>query len=85
MSLALLHPYLSVLILILISSSIYDDDRYSICIAFTILSILSCIVYGWACWSQNRHRERIGMGDEGLTEGEKTELGDMSPTYRYLL
>ncbi|KAL9527012.1 MFS transporter [Sphaerulina musiva] len=58
---------------------------YSICIAFTILSILSCIVYGWACWSQNRQRERIGMGDEGLTEGEKTELGDMSPTYRYLL
>ena len=57
---------------------------YSICIAFTILSIVSCIVYGIACWSQNKQRDRTAV-NVGLTEHEKTELGDMSPTYRYLL
>lgn len=57
---------------------------YSICIAFTILSIISCIIYGFACWSQNRQRDK-SVTDVGLTEHEKTELGDLSPTYRYLL
>ncbi|KAF2210062.1 hypothetical protein CERZMDRAFT_45864 [Cercospora zeae-maydis SCOH1-5] len=57
---------------------------YSICIAFTILSIMSCIIYGFACWSQNRQRDK-SVTDVGLTEHEKTELGDLNPTYRYLL
>jgi hypothetical protein len=57
---------------------------FSICIAFTILSILACVVYGVACWTQNRRRDR-SVVDLGLTEHEKMELGDMSPTYRYLL
>lgn len=57
---------------------------YSICIAFTILSILACFVYGYGCWSANRKRERTPT-DVGLTEYEQTELGDMAPTYRYLL
>ena len=57
---------------------------YSVCLAFTCLSILACVVYGFACWSQNKHRDRTPV-DVGLTEYEKTELGDMSPEYRYLL
>lgn len=57
---------------------------YSICIAFTVLSIIACIIYGVACWSENRQRDRAAV-DVGLTEYEKTELGDKNPEYRYLL
>jgi len=57
---------------------------YSICIAFTIMSMIACITYGAACYAANRKRDRTPT-DLGLTEYEKTELGDMSPDYRYLL
>ncbi|KAG7126782.1 Major facilitator-type transporter hxnP like protein [Verticillium longisporum] len=57
---------------------------YSICIAFTALSILACVVYGIACHAANRARNKTA-GQSVLTEEEKTELGDMSPEYRYLL
>lgn len=57
---------------------------YSICIAFTILAILACIVYGIGCWTANQKRDRTPV-DVGLTEYEKTEMGDMNPEYRYLL
>jgi hypothetical protein len=57
---------------------------YSICIAFTCLSIIACIVYGIACIAANRKRERTSV-DLGLTEFEKVEMGDMAPDYRYLL
>lgn len=57
---------------------------YSICIAFTVLSIIACILYFIACAWQNRHRDRTPV-DVGLTEYEKTEMGDMNPEYRYLL
>jgi hypothetical protein len=57
---------------------------YSICISFICLSALSCLVYFTACWWQNRQRER-SVHDTSLTEYEKTELGDLSPDYRYLL
>lgn len=57
---------------------------YSISIAFTILSILSCIVYGFGCMTANRTRDKMPTSLD-LTEEQKTELGDMSPDYRYLL
>ncbi|GAB7364888.1 hypothetical protein MBLNU230_g5679t1 [Neophaeotheca triangularis] len=57
---------------------------YSICIAFTILAILSSCIYGFACWTANRKRDKMPT-DLGMTETEKTELGDMNPEYRYLL
>ncbi|EME83908.1 uncharacterized protein MYCFIDRAFT_133760 [Pseudocercospora fijiensis CIRAD86] len=57
---------------------------YSICIAFTILSILACIIYGAGCYLANKKRDKQAI-DLSLTEHEKTELGDMNPTYRYLL
>ena len=57
---------------------------YSICIAFTALSVVACIVYGLGCWAANRQRERM-LVDVGWTEYEKTGLGDMNPDYRYLL
>lgn len=57
---------------------------FSICIAFTILSIIACIIYGIACFAENKQRDRAGV-DPNLTEEQKTELGDKSPEYRYLL
>ncbi|KAK5134254.1 hypothetical protein LTR08_006798 [Meristemomyces frigidus] len=57
---------------------------YAICIAFTCLSVVSCILYGFACLAANRKRDKTPV-DLGLTEYEKTELGDMNPEYRYLL
>ncbi|KAH7336471.1 major facilitator superfamily domain-containing protein [Rhexocercosporidium sp. MPI-PUGE-AT-0058] len=56
---------------------------YSICLAFLCLSALSCCLYGAAVFVQNRQRDRAPPNH--LTEYEKTELGDMSPDYRYLL
>lgn len=56
---------------------------YSICLAFICLSAASCVLYFLACISQNRHRDTTH--DVGMTEYEKTELGDMSPDYRYML
>ncbi|EJT76465.1 high-affinity nicotinic acid transporter [Gaeumannomyces tritici R3-111a-1] len=59
---------------------------YSISISFTVLSILACVAYGVACWAANRRRDgEAAAHGSRLTEEEKTELGDMSPDYRYLL
>lgn len=57
---------------------------YSLCLGFTVLSIVACIVYAAACHMANRRRDRTPV-DVGLTEYEKTELGDLNPEYRYLL
>jgi len=56
---------------------------YSICIAFICLSAASCCAYAIAVTAANRKRDKMPV-DVGLTEYEKTELGDMSPDYRYL-
>jgi len=57
---------------------------YSICISFVCLSLLSCTVYVVLCYLQNKKRDR-SVTDRGLSDYEKSELGDMSPDYRYLL
>ncbi|KAF3032605.1 hypothetical protein E8E12_003373 [Didymella heteroderae] len=57
---------------------------YSISIAFVCLSAISCCVYFVSCSWSNRSRER-SVRDVGLTEYEKTELGDLNPDYRYQL
>lgn len=46
--------------------------------------MISCITYYCVCRLQNRNRDRT-VTDVGLTEYEKTELGDLNPEYRYLL
>ncbi|KAF1839119.1 MFS general substrate transporter [Decorospora gaudefroyi] len=57
---------------------------YSICIGFVCLSALSCCLYFVMCSLANRKRSK-SVRDVGLTEYEKTELGDMNPDYRYQL
>jgi len=57
---------------------------YSISIAFVCLSALSCALYFIMCSLANRKRNK-SVRDVGLTEYEKTEMGDLNPEYRYLL
>jgi len=57
---------------------------YSICLAFLAMAIVSCTLYFLACWWQNRQRDRM-LTNLSLTEHEKTEMGDLSPDYRYQL
>lgn len=57
---------------------------YAICIAFTCLSIIACAIYFVWCAAVNSRRNK-SLTDVGLTEYEKTELGDLSPDYRYQL
>lgn len=65
-----------------------DAPRYvpghSICIAFICLSATSCVLYFIICAAENRRREKTPT-DLGLTQYEKTEMGDLSPDYRYML
>ncbi|KAI4159361.1 MAG: hypothetical protein LQ342_006617 [Letrouitia transgressa] len=57
---------------------------YSICISFICLSAASCVTYFVSILVQNHRRDKMPT-DLGMTEFEKTEKGDMSPDYRYLL
>ena len=57
---------------------------YSICLAFVCLSMISCVIYLISVMYANRMRDRSAR-NVGLTETEKTEMGDLSPDYRYLL
>jgi len=62
----------------------YYRKGHIICVSFLCLSAASCCAYAVAVLFENRRRDRAPT-DVGLTEYEKTELGDMSPDYRYLL
>ena len=57
---------------------------YSICIAFACLTFLASTLYLIMCAMQNRRKQK-STTNVGLTEYEKTELGDLNPEYRYLL
>lgn len=57
---------------------------YSVCLAFTVLSMIASVLYGLGCWAANRQRDNM-TEVPNLTEEEKTTLGDLSPEYRYLL
>ena len=56
---------------------------YSICLGFICLSAASCVLYFIACLTQNK--KKMKSHDVGLTEYEKVEMGDLSPSYTYML
>lgn len=58
---------------------------YSVCLAFSCISILGCCIYGFLCYQANRSRNsaEAQQRSESLTEEEKEDLGDLSPDYRY--
>lgn len=53
----------------------YFKTGYSICLAFTSLSILSCVIYGVGCLAANRSRDKSTV-DVGMSEYQKEELAD---------
>ena len=57
---------------------------YSICIAFACLSALSSVTYAVSLLWQNRSRDKA-LTDLGQTDYDRTEKGDLSQDYRYLL
>ncbi|KAM0512947.1 hypothetical protein ACHAPE_008306 [Trichoderma viride] len=57
---------------------------YSVCLAFTGISMVASVLYGLGCWAANKKRDNMTDVPD-LTEEEKTTLGDLSPEYRYLL
>ncbi|KAG6001095.1 hypothetical protein E4U21_004695 [Claviceps maximensis] len=82
----------------IIAAFVFEQDKgvgakadyglgYSSCIGFCCVCIAACLLYAVSCWTANRDRGR-GKGDERfdrLTEPEKAALGDLNPSYRYLL
>jgi len=57
---------------------------YGTCIGFVALAMVSSCIYGLGCLIANRNRDRMPRRVD-LSEREKTELGDLSPDYRYML
>lgn len=56
---------------------------YAISIAFTCLSVLACVAYLTSIMIENRTRTKAAR-DVGLSEYEKTEMGDLNPEFRYM-
>lgn len=58
---------------------------YSACIAFCCVTVVACCVYGFGCWKANKDRRESTRSVEHLTPEQQDELGDLNPSYRYLL
>ncbi|RYP58627.1 hypothetical protein DL770_010388 [Monosporascus sp. CRB-9-2] len=56
---------------------------YAIAISFTILSIIACTLYLISIMVENRKRAKSAR-DVGLSEYEKTEMGDLNPEFKYM-
>jgi predicted MFS family arabinose efflux permease len=56
------------------------EKGFIIALTFTCLSIASSTAYFLGCWWENRQRDKKGEGRR-----EDADLGDMDPSYRYLL
>ncbi|KAI1330341.1 MFS general substrate transporter [Xylariaceae sp. FL0255] len=56
---------------------------YSVCLAFTLISALASVLYLISIHMENRRRQKAAT-NVGLSEYEKTELGDLNPEYRYM-
>ncbi|KAG5919173.1 hypothetical protein E4U61_001144 [Claviceps capensis] len=80
----------------IIASFVFEQDKagksdyslgYSSCIGFCCVSAVACVLYALACWKTNRDRERGSTEGRlrAVSEDEKVALGDLNPSYRYLL
>jgi predicted MFS family arabinose efflux permease len=56
---------------------------YAICISFTSLSAVACIAY-LVCITLENRRKAKSVRNVGLSESEKTELGDLNPDFKYM-
>ncbi|KAI1116947.1 MFS general substrate transporter [Nemania sp. NC0429] len=56
---------------------------YAVCLAFILLSALASTLYLISIYVENRRRAKTAT-DVGLSEYEKTEMGDLNPEFRYM-
>ncbi|KAI0199655.1 MFS general substrate transporter [Astrocystis sublimbata] len=61
----------------------YFTKGFAICLAFVLLSGFSSVLYLISIHLENRKRAKT-VTDIGLTEHEKTEMGDLNPEFRYM-
>ncbi|KAI1376798.1 MFS general substrate transporter [Hypoxylon crocopeplum] len=61
----------------------FFTNGYSICLGFTCLSGLASVLYFISIYLENQKRKKA-VRDVGLSEYEKTELGDLNPEFRYM-
>ncbi|KAI0382932.1 MFS general substrate transporter [Hypomontagnella monticulosa] len=58
-------------------------NGYSICLGFTCLSGLASTLYLISIYLENQRRAKA-VRDVGLSDYEKTEMGDLNPEFRYM-
>ncbi|KAI0476714.1 MFS general substrate transporter [Xylaria cf. heliscus] len=56
---------------------------FSVCLAFVVFSALSSTLYFISIYMENKKRAKT-VTNIGLTEHEKTEMGDLNPEYKYM-
>ncbi|KAJ5238805.1 hypothetical protein N7468_003424 [Penicillium chermesinum] len=61
----------------------YYISGYSICIGFSCLAIISCVVYVVALRLENHKRDRAPVNPNEIPNETEETLGDLAPTYRY--
>ncbi|KAI0390244.1 MFS general substrate transporter [Xylariaceae sp. FL0594] len=64
----------------------YFVSGYATCLGFLILSGVSSTLYLFSIHMENKRRAKVAAtgGVVGLTESEKSEMGDLNPEYRYM-
>lgn len=61
----------------------YFKNGYSICLGFTCLSGLASALYLISIYLENQRRKKA-VRDVGLSDYEKSEMGDLNPEFRYM-
>ncbi|KAK5629608.1 hypothetical protein RRF57_005323 [Xylaria bambusicola] len=61
----------------------YFTKGYAVCLGFAVVSALASVLYLISIHVENRRRDKTAT-NIGLSEYEKTELGDLNPNYRYM-
>ncbi|RWA11738.1 hypothetical protein EKO27_g3394 [Xylaria grammica] len=65
------------------SDAPYFTKGYAVCLGFVIISALASTLYLISIYVENRRRAKTAT-NIGLSEYEETELGDLSPNYKYM-
>jgi hypothetical protein len=63
----------------------YYTKGYSICIAFTVLTIITATIYVFGIRRENQLREQGRAGIVVTDPDEEGEIGDLNRSFRYIL
>ncbi|KAI0448009.1 major facilitator superfamily domain-containing protein [Xylaria telfairii] len=69
--------------LFLDSDAPYFTKGFAVCLGFVVLSAFSSTLYLISIYIENKKRAKM-VTNIGLTEHEKTEMGDLNPEYKYM-